>query len=147
MNEVDIREIMELLPHRYPFLLVDRVLDYTPGRCLTGVKNVSMNEPFFQGHFPHYPVMPGVLVLEALAQACGLLTFKTLNQPIGEDRAYFFVGIDKARFRRPVIPGDRLILEVEEIRTLKKMSVFKAVAKVDDEIAASAELMCTIVDV
>ena len=147
MNQIEIREIQSLLAHRYPFLLVDRVLDYTPGERLTGLKNISMNEPFFQGHFPHYPVMPGVLILEALAQACGLLTFKSLGETIGDDQAYFFVGIEKARFRRPVVPGDQLILEVELLRTRKSMSVFKVAAKVDGEIAATAELMCTIADV
>ncbi len=137
-----IKEVMGHLPHRYPFLLVDRVLDYEVGKTLTAVKNVTMNEPFFQGHFPEKPVMPGVLVIEALAQATGLLAFKTLEDEPSSNFLYLLVSIDKARFKRQIEPGDQILLQVKLLRTVKGMWKFEAVARVDDEIAASAELMC-----
>lgn len=143
MNTLDIHEVLRHLPHRYPFLLVDRVLDYTPEQSLTAIKNVTINEPFFQGHFPHRPVMPGVLILEALAQASAILSFKTLGSLPNEKSVYYFVGIDKARFKRPVEPGDQLRLEAKLVRRMRGMWLFEATAYVGEEVAASAELMCT----
>ncbi len=143
MNTLDIHEVLRHLPHRYPFLLVDRVLDYTPEQSLTAIKNVTINEPFFQGHFPHRPVMPGVLILEALAQASAILSFKTLGSLPNEKSVYYFVGIDKARFKRPVEPGDQLRLEAKLMRRVRGMWLFEATAYVGEEVAASAELMCT----
>lgn len=142
MSAMDINQIMEYLPHRYPFLLVDRVLEVIPGKSIVAIKNVTRNEEFFQGHFPHHPVMPGVLVIEALAQAAALLSFKTENiKPDGKIVTYF-VGIDKARFRNPVFPGDQLRLEVELVRQSYKIWKFSAKAKVEDRVAAEAQLMC-----
>ncbi len=140
---MDINEILNLLPHRYPFLLIDRVTELVEGKSLTGYKNVSFNEPFFQGHFPQKPVMPGVLILEALAQATGLLAFRTVDRGAERDSLYYFVGIDKARFKRPVEPGDRLQLSVELIKTKRGIWVFNTVASVDDQVAATAVIMCT----
>ncbi len=143
MNTLDIHEVLRHLPHRYPFLLVDRVLDFVPEQSLTAIKNVTINEPFFQGHFPHRPVMPGVLILEALAQASAILSFKTLGSLPNEKSVYYFVGIDKARFKRPVEPGDQLRLEAKLMRRMRGMWLFEATAYVGEEVAASAELMCT----
>ena len=140
---MDIDEIRKYLPHRYPFLLVDRVLDYTPNQSLTAIKNVTVNEPFFPGHFPHHPVMPGVLIVEALAQACAILSLKSVDSTPNEDSIYYFVGIDKARFRRPVVPGDQLTLKVMLKRRMKGVWQFEAEAYVGEELAAGAELMCT----
>jgi 3-hydroxyacyl-[acyl-carrier-protein] dehydratase len=140
---MDINEILSLLPHRYPFLLIDRVTEFEEGKSLVGYKNVSFNEPFFQGHFPQKPVMPGVLILEALAQATGLLAFRTVNRGAERDSLYYFVGIDKARFKRPVEPGDQLQLSVELIKTRRGIWVFDTVASVDGTVAATAEIMCT----
>ena len=140
--EFDINKVMELLPHRYPFLLVDRVLDFEPGQSLTAIKNVSMNEPFFQGHFPNQPVMPGVLILEAMAQATGLLAFSDMG---GEHKSklYMLVGIDKSRFRGQVVPGDQLRLEITLKRNMRGIGMFQCQAKVDDEVVAEAEMMCS----
>ena len=143
MNSMDIDEIRKYLPHRYPFLLVDRVLDYTKNQSLTAIKNVTVNEPFFPGHFPHHPVMPGVLIVEALAQACAILSLKSVDSTPNEDSIYYFVGIDKARFRRPVVPGDQLTLKVTLKRRMKGVWQFEAEAYVGEELAAGAELMCT----
>lgn len=143
MNTLDIHEVLRHLPHRYPFLLVDRVVDYTPEQSLTAIKNVTINEPFFQGHFPHRPVMPGVLILEALAQASAILSFKTTGSLPDEKSVYYFVGIDKARFKRPVEPGDQLRLVAILKRRVRGMWLFEATAYVGEEVAASAELMCT----
>jgi len=140
---MDIHQILKQLPHRYPFLLVDRVLEIETGKRIKALKNVSMNEPFFTGHFPHRPVMPGVLMLEALAQAAALLAFNTLNVVPDEKTVYYFAGIDDARFKRPVEPGDQLILEAELERMRAGMFKFKARAKVGDEIAVEAGLLCT----
>ena len=140
---LDIHRILEKLPHRYPFLLVDRVLEIEEGVRLKALKNVTINEPFFGGHFPGRPVMPGVLMLEALAQAAALLAFKSMADGLGEDSVYYFVGIDGARFKRPVEPGDQLILEVELIRAKSRIFKFKARATVDGALAVEAELMCT----
>ena len=142
MNSLDIHEILKHLPHRYPFLLIDRVLDYVPESYLIGIKNVTHNEPYFPGHFPQRPVMPGVLILEALAQATGILAFKTVDRIPDADTLYYFVGIDKARFKRPVEPGDQLVLKVEYIKRLRGIWKFTGVAKVDDELVCSAEIMC-----
>lgn len=139
---LDIHAIMEQLPHRYPFLLVDRVVECIPGERLTALKNVTINEPFFPGHFPHRPVMPGVLILEALAQATGLLAFATIGTPPQGNQLYYFVGIDKARFKKPVEPGDQLMLKVEIQRTVKGVWKFSGVAEVDGKAVTSADLMC-----
>ena len=143
MSGMDIHQILQFLPHRYPFLLVDRVLAIDKGKTIRAIKNVTMNEPFFQGHFPHRPVMPGVLMLEALAQAAALLAFDALDTSPSEDTVYYFAGIDGARFKRPVEPGDQLILEVTLDRMKAGIFKFKACAKVGEEIAVEAELMCT----
>ena len=142
MSEMDIHEVMKHLPHRYPFLLVDKVLDFVPGESLRAVKNVTINEPFFQGLFPHIPVMPGVLIMEALAQATGILSFKTTGNLPSDNSLYYFVGIDKARFRKPVEPGDQLILEVTLERRIRDVWKFTGKALVDGEVVASANLMC-----
>ena len=137
-----VREIQRLLPHRYPFLLVDRVLELEPGKRIRAVKNVSVNEPCFQGHFPGLPIFPGVLILETLAQASGLLVFKAPELCPQQDSLYMLVGVDRARFKRPVEPGDRLLLDVKLKRMRQNCATFDAAASVDDEIAASAEIMC-----
>jgi 3-hydroxyacyl-[acyl-carrier-protein] dehydratase len=144
MNAIDIRGILELLPHRYPFLLLDRVLELEPGKRIVAVKNVTINEPYFIGHFPHIPVMPGVLMIEALAQAAGVLSFRTLGRASDPSSVFYFVGIDGARFKRPVGPGDQLRLEVEILRFARSISKFRGVATVDGAVAAEAELMCTL---
>ncbi len=140
---LDVVAILSHLPHRYPFLLVDRVISYTRGERLRALKNVTVNEPFFQGHFPGRPVMPGVLILEALAQATGILGVRTMDEPPGEDSMYFFVGIDNARFKRPVVPGDQLILDVELRKVRRGIWMFYGEASVEGRVAASADLMCT----
>ena len=140
---LDIHQILKMLPHRYPILLVDRVLEIDKGKSIKAIKNVSINEPFFLGHFPHRPVMPGVLILEALAQAAALLAFDMLGTTPDDKTVYYFAGIDGARFKRPVEPGDQLILEVTLDRMKAGIFKFKACAKVGEEIAAEAELMCT----
>jgi 3-hydroxyacyl-[acyl-carrier-protein] dehydratase len=141
--EMDINKIMSLLPHRYPFLLVDRVLEFEKDKYLIAQKNVSINEPFFQGHFPIRPVMPGVLIVEALAQATGLLGMESHPEETTENSLYVFVGIDKCRFKRPVEPGDQLMLKVELIGGKRGIYKFKAEATVDGKVAATAEIMCT----
>lgn len=140
---MDIHQILKQLPHRFPFLLVDRVLELEKGKRIVALKNVTINEPFFVGHFPHRPVMPGVLMLEALAQAAALLAFDTLGVTPDDKTVYYFAGIDGARFKRPVEPGDQLILEAELDRMRAGMFKFRARAKVGDDIATEAELMCT----
>ena len=140
---MNINEILRLLPHRYPFLLIDRVLDYKVGEYLRGYKNVTINEPFFNGHFPQRPIMPGVLILEALAQATGLLAFRTVDRAANKDSLFFLVGIDKARFKRPVEPGDQLMLEVKFVNSKRGIWVFEGEATVDGKLAASAQIMCT----
>ncbi len=140
---MDIHQILKQLPHRYPILLVDIVLELEKGKRIVALKNVSINEPFFTGHFPHRPVMPGVLMLEALAQAAALLVFDMLSMTPDEQTVYYFAGIDNARFKRPVEPGDQLLLEVELDRARAGIYKFKARALVGQETAAEAELMCT----
>lgn len=143
MNSLDIHEVLRHLPHRFPFVMIDRVLDWKADESLTAVKNVSINEPFFPGHFPHHPVMPGVMILEAMAQACAVLSMKTLGKLPQPDSVYYFLGIDNARFKRPVGPGDVLKIDVAVKRKMRGIWLFDASATVDGELAASAELMCT----
>lgn len=141
---MDIKEILQYLPHRYPFLLVDRMLEIEPGVRARALKNVTMNEPFFPGHFPHHPVMPGVLIIEAMAQAAALLSFKSSGVKPDENSVVYFAGIDNARFKRPVVPGDQLIFDVEITQSKRNIYKYKARASVDGELAAEAELMCAI---
>jgi 3-hydroxyacyl-[acyl-carrier-protein] dehydratase len=141
-EQLDIYQILEHLPHRYPFLLIDRVLECEPGKRLVGLKNVSHNEPYFTGHFPNRPVMPGVLILEALAQATGILAFRTLGRVPDANSLYYFVGIDKARFKQPVQPGDQIHLEVDYIKQMRGVWKFNGQALVDGKVVCSAELMC-----
>ena len=141
MNDANIKDILKYLPHRYPFLLLDRVVDFAENKFLKAVKNVSINEPFFQGHFPGRPVMPAVLTLEAMAQATGLLALRSYGMEATEDSIYYFVGIDKARFRRPVEPGDQLVIEVHLLRAARGLLKATGRAEVDGELVASAELL------
>ncbi len=143
MSTLNIHEILKKLPHRYPILLVDRVLELEKGVRIKALKNVTINEPFFQGHFPHRPVMPGVLMLEAMAQAAALLAFDTLGVIPDDKTVYYFAGIDAARFKRPVEPGDQLIMDVTLERMKAGIFKFKGQAKVDGNLACEAELMCT----
>jgi len=140
---MDIHEILKLLPHRYPFLLVDRVLAIDKGKSIRAVKNVTINEPFFVGHFPHRPVMPGVLMLEAMAQTAALLSFATAGVSPDDKTVYYFAGVDGARFRRPVEPGDQLVMDVSLLRAKGGIYKFKGSARVGEELACEAELMCT----
>ncbi len=142
MNTLDIQEILQHLPHRYPFLLIDRVVDYEAGQWLHAYKNVSVNEPFFQGHFPQRPIFPGVLIMEALAQATGILAFKTTGNKPSESSLYFFAGIDNCRFKQPVVPGDQLHLHVALLKQKRGIWKFSAEAKVAEKLVASAEIMC-----
>jgi 3-hydroxyacyl-[acyl-carrier-protein] dehydratase len=147
MTVLDIRAILEHLPHRYPFLLVDRVVELEKGKRIVAIKNVTINEPFFVGHFPHLPVMPGVLQIEALAQAAGILSFQTMGKVSDDSSVYYFVGIDNARFKRPVVPGDQLRLEVEITRVARSIWKYSGRATVDGQVAAEADLMCTLRDI
>ena len=140
---MNIHEILKYLPHRYPLLLVDRVISYEAGKDIVALKNVSINEPFFSGHFPHHPVMPGVLIVEALAQAAAILTLRTENTTNKEDTVYYFVGIDGVRFKKPVMAGDQLILKVSIQRQIKGLWKYSARAEVDDQLVTEAQLMCT----
>ncbi|MBZ9567449.1 MULTISPECIES: 3-hydroxyacyl-ACP dehydratase FabZ [Modicisalibacter] len=139
---MDINEIREYLPHRYPFLLVDRVVELELGESIVARKNVSINEPFFNGHFPHHPIMPGVLIVEAMAQACGILGFKTVNKLPADGYVYYLVGSDNVRFKRPVMPGDQLRLEARVIRARRGIWKFQCSATVDGEVACEAEITC-----
>ncbi len=143
MKTLDINQIKEYLPHRYPMLLVDRVLDWDAGKTITAIKNVTINEEFFNGHFPYKPVMPGVLMIEALAQTAALLAFLTLGQKPDDNAVVYFLGIDGARFKRPVEPGDQIKMHVEVVRQARGVWKFKALATVDGQTAVEAELMCT----
>jgi 3-hydroxyacyl-[acyl-carrier-protein] dehydratase len=140
-NAMDIGDVLKFLPHRFPFLLIDRVTELVPGEKLVALKNVTYNEPFFPGHFPNSPVMPGVLILEAMAQATGILAMKTLGQMPDESSIYYFVGVDNARFRKPVVPGDQLIVEVVHERHARGIWKVKSTAKVEGHTVASADLM------
>ena len=144
---IDINEIKQYIPHRYPFLLVDRITELEIGKRVVGLKNVTVNEPFFTGHFPARPVMPGVLMLEAMAQACALLSFETEGISLGDDQVFYFVGIDGARFKRPVEPGDHLILHAAIDRARAGIYRFNCKAMVGDEVACEAAIMCTMRDV
>lgn len=140
---MDINDILRHLPHRYPFLLIDRVTEFISGESLTGIKNVTYNEPFFQGHFPQRPVMPGVLILEAMAQATGLLAFRTLDTAADRGTLYFLVGMNKVRFKQPVEPGDQLVLTARLIREKRGIWMFDCNATVDGKLVSAAEIMCT----
>lgn len=140
-SSMDLQRIMVYLPHRYPFLMIDRVLEHTPGSDITAIKNVTCNEPFFQGHFPGRPVMPGVLIIEAMAQAAGVLVFRTAGAEPTDDSTFYFVGIDKARFRAPVVPGDQLVLKARFVRRIRTIWLFNTEASVDGKNVASAEMM------
>jgi 3-hydroxyacyl-[acyl-carrier-protein] dehydratase len=139
---MDVNEIRKYLPHRYPFLLVDRVVELIPGESIVAYKNVTVNEPFFNGHFPDHPVMPGVLIQEAMAQAAGILGFKTMDKTPQDGSIYYFVGSDKLRFKRPVIPGDRLQLEAKIVSEKRGIWKFDVRATVDGELASSATILC-----
>ena len=139
---IDIMEIMRLLPHRYPFLLVDRIISLVPGKSVSGIKNVTINEPFFQGHFPQRPVMPGVLMLEGLAQTGGCMAYYSMPEMIGKKLIYF-AGIDKARFRKPVEPGDQVVYRLEMVKQKRNVIVMSAKAFVDEKVVAEAELMAS----
>ena len=140
---MDIHKVLSLLPHRYPFLLIDKVLEFVPDERLLALKNVTYNEPFFNGHFPARPVMPGVLIIEAMAQATGLLAMESRPDEVGSSSLYYFVGIDKARFRRPVEPGDQLHIEVFLKSVKRGIWMFNGEARVEAKTVASAEVMCT----
>lgn len=144
MTVLDSRAIQEILPHRYPFLLVDKIIELVPRIRIVGIKQVTVNEPFFQGHFPGEPVMPGVLQIEALAQVGAILALREFEDR--DNRIPFFSGIEKARFRRPVVPGDTLVLEVTALRIGTRVQKMQGFAKVDGKIAAEAEIMCVIVE-
>jgi 3-hydroxyacyl-[acyl-carrier-protein] dehydratase len=143
-TSMDITQIMKFLPHRYPFLLVDRVLELVPNERVVAIKNVTMNEPHFPGHFPHHPIMPGVIIIEALAQTAGLLAFKSAGKEVNDNSVIYFVGIDGARFKRPVVPGDQLRMEAIILRHARGIWKFAAKATVDGQLACEAELMCTL---
>ncbi len=143
MKEISVREIFDILPHRYPFLLVDRVLDYVPFESIRAIKNVTVTEPFFQGHFPGKPIMPGVLILEAMAQATGLLAFYSHQAKSDSRNMYYLVGVDKARFKRPVEPGDQLLLTAQMQRRIRGIYKFTAAAHVGDDLVSRAEFMTT----
>ncbi len=141
---MNIHQILDYLPHRYPILLVDRVLEVVPGERITGLKNVSVNEPFFPGHYPHHPVMPGVLVIEAMAQTAAILAFKTMGSKPDDKSVYYFVGIDNARFKKPVGPGDQLLIHVTLSVTKRGIWKFSAAANVDGLVAAEADIICAV---
>lgn len=143
-TQMDIHEILGLLPHRYPFLLIDRVLSMEADKSIVALKNVTINEPFFPGHYPHHPVMPGVLIIEAMAQASALLSFKSMGVGANEKSVYYFAGIDNARFRQPVGPGDQLIIKSTLVRSMRGLFKFSATAEVAGQLVAEAELMCTV---
>lgn len=139
---MDIHEILEHLPHRYPFVLIDRVVSLELGKEIVAIKNVSVNEPYFPGHFPYHPVMPGVLIVEAMAQAAAILSFKTMDTKPSDDSVYYFAGIDSARFKKPVSPGDQIILNVKIDRILKGIWKYSGTASVDGSVVAEAQMMC-----
>lgn len=143
MSTMDIHEILEYLPHRYPFLLIDRVVGWEEGKSIHAIKNVSINEPFFPGHFPHHPVFPGVLIVEAMAQAAAILSFKTQGTKPDGKSVYYFAGINDARFKKPVLPGDQLNLHMEILAVKRGLWKFKGEARVDGALVAEAEIMCT----
>lgn len=142
-TNIDIIKVMQWLPHRYPMLLVDRIVDFEPDNSIRAIKNVTINEPFFQGHFPGHPIMPGVLIVEAMAQAAALLFRVDEENTPGEDATYYFVGIDKARFKRPVQPGDQLVMNIKIKRKMRGIWKFEGTATVDDKVCCTSEFMCT----
>ena len=142
MSEMDVNEVLAHLPQRFPFLLIDRVKEFEAGKRIVALKNVSMNEPYFPGHFPHRPIMPGVLILEAMAQAAGVLVFRSRGVMPDEKTLYYYVGIDSARFKRPVVPGDQLEVEVHIERELRGISKFGCVARVAGQVVAEATILC-----
>lgn len=146
VDRMEILEIMQHLPHRYPFLLIDRVLSCDPGKELVALKNVTVNEPYFGGHFPNFPVMPGVLIVEAMAQAAAILAFKSFDLERSANSVYLFVGIDKARFKKPVTPGDQLIIKTQIVRNLRGIWKFTGQAFVEDSMVSEAALLCTMRD-
>ncbi|HPN02156.1 MAG TPA: 3-hydroxyacyl-ACP dehydratase FabZ [Methylotenera sp.] len=139
---MNIHEILEHLPHRYPFVLIDKVVSMELGKEITAIKNVTINEPFFPGHFPYHPVMPGVLIVEAMAQAAAVLSFKTMDAKPNDESVYYFAGIDNARFKKPVSPGDQIVLNVKIDRILKGIWKYTGVASVDGDVVAEASMMC-----
>ena len=141
-TSMDIHEILDHLPHRYPFILIDRVISMELGNEIVALKNVTINEPFFPGHFPYHPVMPGVLIVEAMAQAAAILSFKTMGVKPSDDSVYYFAGIDSARFKRPVSPGDQIVFNVKIDRILKGIWKYSGVASVDGHVVAEAQMMC-----
>jgi len=141
MAEMNIQEVLRFLPHRYPMLLVDRVLECVPGEYLVALKNVTANEPFFPGHFPGRPVMPAVMILEVMAQATGILALRTLDRPPGADAIYYFVGVDEARFRQPVVPGDQLVVRIDIVRHARGIWKVTATGSVEGRVVAEAQLM------
>ena len=141
---MNIHEILDYLPHRYPFLLIDRVIECELGKRIRALKNVSVNEPYFNGHFPYYKVMPGVLVVEAMAQAAAILSFRTMGVKPDDKSVYYFAGIDRARFKKPVMPGDQLVLEVSIVRTVRNVVKYAGKAYVGEALVAEAELLCTL---
>ena len=142
MSGMDINEVLQYLPHRYPFLLIDRVLECEPGKRIVALKNVTINEHFFVGHFPHHPIMPGVMIIEALAQAAAILSFRTMSHKADRRLIYYFVGIDNARFKKPVVPGDQLEVEVHFEREMRGISKFGCVARVAGATVAEATILC-----
>ena len=143
MSIMYIEDIKSLLPHRYPFLMIDRVLEMTPGKTITAIKNITVNESQFIGHFPQKPIMPGVLMIEAMAQTAGILIFKTSDIQAGDDSVYYLAGVDKARFKRPIVPGDQLRIQVEILKSKRDIYVFDGKCYIGDQLVVSAELMCT----
>ena len=143
-GKIDYAEVMRRLPHRYPFLLVDKAEDFVPATSIVGIKNVTHNEPFFPGHFPHNPVMPGVLIIEAMAQTAAVLAFKTDGSVPDDDSTVYFASVDNVRFKRPVVPGDQLVMEAQIVRKMRNIWKFSAVARVDGELATEADFMCAI---
>lgn len=144
MTEMDIREVLGYLPHRFPFLLIDRVRECEPGRRIVAIKNVTANEPYFQGHFPDRPIMPGVLILEAMAQAAAILGFRTMEKRPDDESMYYFAGIDNARFKKPVIPGDQLVIEVLFGASRRGIGKFSSTARVDGVLVTEADLLCAL---
>lgn len=144
-HRLEVEDIKKILPHRYPFLLVDRIIELTPGERVVGIKNVTINEPFFQGHFPGNPVMPGVLIIEAMAQVGGILAYKSVKEDV-PGKYIYLAGMDKVRFRKPAVPGDRIVFELSMIRQKSRICKMKGVAYVGDSLIAEAELMATIMD-
>ena len=143
MKQIDINQIQKILPHRYPFLMIDRVIKVDPGKTLTAIKNVSVNEPFFEGHFPHHPVFPGVLMLECIAQASAILASLMIDATASGKHVYLFAGVDKARFKRPVGPGDQLFIDIEFVKHIKKLWRCVGTIKVDGELTCSADVLFT----